>query len=356
MCYAVMADETADISGKEQLSIGLRFFDQNQEVIREEFVGFQVIEKQDAETIANTIDSSIISFNLMPENCIGFGFDGCSTMAGKENGVQAILRRKYKKAFFFHCSSHRLNLVVNDLNKVSEIRNTIATVKDTINFFRESPSRKQFAPNISKMCETRWSEKHKAIERFEKHFIEIVKSLDLLSTTGNNATRKSAYQLHSAIKKSSFIVSFIVIAKYSAFLTPVVNILQKKSIDMVNVCEHMDRIEELFTSDRNEAERITAEILEKAEYFAEELDIELTLPRVTERQTLRANPPASNASEYWRRTIVIPYLDSVISSMKTRFSPEHRPLFELSSIHPACMIKKREDGVLTYHGKHCQIL
>lgn len=37
---------------------------------------------------------------------------------------------------------------------------------------------------------------------------------------------------------------------------------------------------------RNKAERITAEILEKAKYFAKELDIELTLPQVTKRQTL----------------------------------------------------------------------
>lgn len=83
----------------------------NEETIREEFSGFQVLDGQTAETIAYAIDNSIVSLNLLPEKCIGFGFDGCSTMAGKENGVQAILRRKYKKAFFFHCSNHRLNLV-----------------------------------------------------------------------------------------------------------------------------------------------------------------------------------------------------------------------------------------------------
>lgn len=60
----------------------------NEETIREEFSGFQVLDGQTAETIANAIDNSIVSLNLLPERCIGFGFDGCSTMAGKENGVQ----------------------------------------------------------------------------------------------------------------------------------------------------------------------------------------------------------------------------------------------------------------------------
>ncbi|KAJ8890377.1 hypothetical protein PR048_009885 [Dryococelus australis] len=97
LTYVVLADETADIAGKEQLSMSLRY-------------------------------------NLSPDYCISFGFDGCSTIAGKEGGVQAILRKTYFRALFFHCSSYKLNLVVNDANQVLELRNTIATIKNTINF------------------------------------------------------------------------------------------------------------------------------------------------------------------------------------------------------------------------------
>ncbi|KAJ8917910.1 hypothetical protein NQ315_002603 [Exocentrus adspersus] len=122
--YAVLADETADIAGKEQLSIGLRFYDEKQGKIREEFVGFMELKAQDASSIAEAIDKFLVSHNLSPQNCVGYGFDGCSTMAGKEGGVQAILRKKYTRALFFHCSSHKLNLVVNDANNVPEIRNT----------------------------------------------------------------------------------------------------------------------------------------------------------------------------------------------------------------------------------------
>ena len=66
-------------------------------------------------------------------------FDGCSTMAGKENGVQKLIIDQYPKAKFFHyCCSHRLNLVINDLNAVPEFRNTVGIVKQFIKFFRES--------------------------------------------------------------------------------------------------------------------------------------------------------------------------------------------------------------------------
>lgn len=73
----------------------------------------------------------------------------------------------------------------------------------------------------------------------------------------------------------------------------------------------------------------------------------MTLPRVAERQKHRGNTPSNNANEYWRRTIIIPCLDSLISSLKIRFSTEYRPPFELSFIHPACMMDKEKTEFLT---------
>ena len=133
--YSILADETADISGKEQLSIGLRFFDEKANKIKEEFLGFVELEGLDARSIAKAIDDLVTNLNLDPDKCVGLGFDGCSTMSGKEGGVQAILRQKYKKALYFHCSSHKLNLALNDLNLIPEIRNCVGTIKEIITFF-----------------------------------------------------------------------------------------------------------------------------------------------------------------------------------------------------------------------------
>ena len=86
---------------------------------------------------------------------VGLGFDGCSVMAGKENGVQKIICDKYSKATFFLCASHRLNLVVNDLNAVTEIQNTVGVIKEVINFFRESVLRRKLVTNIPLLCDIR---------------------------------------------------------------------------------------------------------------------------------------------------------------------------------------------------------
>ena len=173
--YSFLADETADLSGKEQLSIGVRFFDQSKSLIREEFVGFVVLTGMDAESIAASIKAFAVKMDLDPKKCVGLGFDGCATMAGKTGGVQQILKEYFPNSLYFHCASHRLNLVVNDLNAVAEIRNTISTIRDIINFFKESVIRRKYVPNIHSFCETRWSEKYASISDFKKSFLEISK-------------------------------------------------------------------------------------------------------------------------------------------------------------------------------------
>ncbi|KAG5869006.1 hypothetical protein JTB14_033988 [Gonioctena quinquepunctata] len=86
MTHAVLADETADIAGEEQLSIGLRFNDGSTGKIREEFVGFVELSAQDASLIAEAIDNFLVSYKLPPEYCVEYGFDGCSSMAGRDFG------------------------------------------------------------------------------------------------------------------------------------------------------------------------------------------------------------------------------------------------------------------------------
>nr|CAI5829487.1 unnamed protein product [Callosobruchus analis] len=175
--------------------------------------------------------------------------------------------------------------------------------------------------------------------RFYDESKKLVKSLETLSVEGNYATRKSAYQLHSAVTKPVFIVSLQTIAKYSAVIEPVVNALQAKSIDMISVGKHIRNIKDILRNDREFPDRISNEILQKARAVAMDLNIEISVPRLAHKQTHRSNPPSDNDNEYWRRSLIIPYIDSLISSLNIRFSQENTPAFALSRLHPFYMTK-----------------
>lgn len=200
VAYSILSDETADVGGKEQMSMGVRFFDEKKEIVREDFLGYVQLEAMDANTISRAIAQFIENCGLDPVKCVGQGYDGCSTMAGVRAGVQTILQNKFPKGLYFHCASHKLNLIINAVNIIPVVRNTITTVKAIIKFFRESPLRRKYVPNIPAFCETRWSQKYRSIAVFKSHYQQIVNGLDILSKEGNSSTRKSAFPLHSAAR------------------------------------------------------------------------------------------------------------------------------------------------------------
>ena len=54
----------------------------------------------------------------------------------------------------------------------------------------------------------------------------------------------------------------------------------------------------------------------------------LSMPRICGRQHHRASLPASNPSEYFRRTITVPILNHLLSELDKRFSPHKKNAFQ----------------------------
>ncbi|XP_047109648.1 52 kDa repressor of the inhibitor of the protein kinase-like [Schistocerca piceifrons] len=212
--FSVLADKSMDIAGTEQLSLSARYFDHATNVVREVFLGFTPLARLDVKHISNTIISTSSAWGLNQDKMVGQGYDGCSTMAGKIGRLQKIIAEKYPKARFYRCASHRLNLVVNDLNTLPEVRNAIGTIKEGISFFRGSTQRKVLVGNLQKLCETRWSEKHKSRRKFNDKFLEIVEALAILHKEGDHETGQKVWQLYCTLTSPTFILTLKVIAKY----------------------------------------------------------------------------------------------------------------------------------------------
>ena len=137
---SVVADESCNISGKEQLSLVLRYTKDDK--VNESFTGFVEISSVSAESISAAILAHLSRIGVDLRKLVGQGYDGASTMAGHVSGVQKRIRKKYPRAIFVHCAAHCLNLVINDQSRVSIVRSTCDIIRETICFFRESPKRR----------------------------------------------------------------------------------------------------------------------------------------------------------------------------------------------------------------------
>ncbi|KAL4104101.1 hypothetical protein QTP88_019414 [Uroleucon formosanum] len=324
MAFSLMAD---DIAGKEQLSIGVRYVTQTYDE-KEEFLGFVELQKLNAELIASSIVQFTSRVSLDMSKLVGLSYDGCSTMNGKENGVQAEA-----------CPGSKL---VNDQNSLPEIRNTIGTVKETIKFFRESILRRQLISNIPLLCETRWSEKYKCIRIFNSNFFEIKLALSKLATDydTNSATRTKAYQLSRATSTIGFIVCLKIIAKYSKLFEPIVNKLQAVNTNLHTVYQHIhSNLLKILKKRRSMSEENFSLIFNDVKNCANQFNLDIQIPRVVSRQAHRQNIVVSTPDEYFRISMYIPHIDSLIQSLEVRFSPINEIPFKLGFLHPSVMLK-----------------
>lgn len=123
-------------------------------------------------------------------------------------------------------------------------------------------------------------------------------------------------------------MSVILIEKYSKLLEPVMNALQSKNLDLLKCSNFIKKIVVIVKDHREHADTEIQELI-AANKAAENIEAEINLPRIVKQQQHRSNPPALNSAEFWKRSLLIPYLDSLISSLERRFSDENLPAFAM---------------------------
>jgi hypothetical protein len=150
--FSIMADETTDCGGIEQLSICVRYvFEVERGLfeICEDFIGFAKLKVTDAETIADKLLSKLSKWGVNMAKLRGKGFDGASTMSGHISGVQARITEILPHAkYFTHCASHCLNLVVVQCCGIQIIRTFMDSFHKLSFFIRASAKRKAIQSDI----------------------------------------------------------------------------------------------------------------------------------------------------------------------------------------------------------------
>ena len=137
--FSVFADETADVSNKEQLVICVRWVDDNLEV-HEEFIGLRELEDCSSASLADEIKGVLRKLNLSLTKLRGQCHDGCNTMSGTNSGVAAQLKKEEPRALYTHCYGHATNLACSDsIKKIKTIKDAYDTVTEITKLVKNSP-------------------------------------------------------------------------------------------------------------------------------------------------------------------------------------------------------------------------
>jgi len=196
--YSLMLDTTQDITKIDQLSIIIRHVciirNESQEPINfnisETFLGFYELKDHSAEGMTDYVMNVLREMNIPIEKCYGQGYDGASVMSGVYSGVQTRIKRIQPHAEYVHCTSHNLNLIINDcVSGCPEVSSFFATLQKIYTFFGNSINMWDLLPSftseseitIKRLNPTRWFGRLQSLAAVKIRYVDILKALTAIS-------------------------------------------------------------------------------------------------------------------------------------------------------------------------------
>ncbi|XP_042041372.1 zinc finger MYM-type protein 1-like [Salvia splendens] len=127
--FAILADESSDVSQKEQLSLCLRYVQRKTGQVVERFIGLAHVGDTTALSLRSAIISLLIEHSLSPSKIRGQGYDGASNMKSEIHGLKTLIMEDTPSAYYVHCFAHQLQLT---LVAIAKTNNECAWLFDTI--------------------------------------------------------------------------------------------------------------------------------------------------------------------------------------------------------------------------------
>lgn len=347
-CFSILADETADIAGVEQVSLCVRYVDTPSMKVKEHFLQFVQAQDVTGRGLANIILENLRNWGIDTSFLKGQGYDGAAAMSGKFNGVQAHIKLEHPTALYVHCAAHSLNLAVSKASEVPEIRNCLGTVGQTHNFF-VYPKRKNVltrvladaeispkAKTLKRMCATRWIERFDSVSDFKEIYVQVIDALSEIAEWTDKDTSKEARSILNSILQGQFMIALFVTAKVFAIGRPLSKHMQKIDVDLRTAVSLAEETASNLQNLRTNADNEFKEIFEQATKLGNEVSISIQIPRLTAIQKHRSNPTNLKTPEdFYRVTLFIPYIDRFINELVKRFISHKEILLGFQCLFPA---------------------
>ena len=185
---SVIADETTDVSSIFQMAIIFRYVLPDGSPV-ERFWGFFNPSDHTAVGLSECIKNILTQITSDTSKLICQSYDGANVMSGRFAGVQNLIQRDYKYAFFVHCYVHQLNLILSQAaNQNQEVRIFFSNLSDITTFFSNSPQRVAVLDEIvgrrvPRASSTRWNFKSRTVNTVYEHIESLIECFEKISTT-----------------------------------------------------------------------------------------------------------------------------------------------------------------------------
>ena len=353
--WCIMADETTDLSNREQLVIVVRYCTETSGkyvVVEDPICLLDVFEelrgkvdtneiRMSGANISKVILDKVKALDLPMAHLIAQSYDGAASMSSERVGVAAKVREVSPLAQYFHCVNHGLNLATTKVNQVAIVRNALGTMENIITFITNGAKRDCILKiaqsenddtkkrKLIKLCQTRFVERHIAVDRFCEQVESIYSALNIMSNWQDPKTSSNATNLLLAMERSDFIVGLKVMYKLSSLLRPLSISLQAKGADLVHALDLIKVVQDTMVQERDSG---FDQMFQEAQLLAEKLDTEITIPRLSKGKSVyRSTAGGESVESYYQVNAYKPAFNAVLQE---RFKDHQKKSMSLVLLLP----------------------
>ena len=157
------------------------------------------------------------------------------------------------------------------------------------------------------------------------------------------------------ISTFNFIASLVIRRKVFNFTHSVTVLLQSKSNDIINGFELIGSLIDLISDIRVNIHNDHDEWYSETCTLAQKINVNESVPRTCAQKTARENFPAESPSYYYKLSLSIPLIDTVLNELKRRFEGNHKCIFEGMYISPYIMVSSFRNNISISWKDHFKI-
>ncbi|KAH3864340.1 52 kDa repressor of the inhibitor of the protein kinase-like [Dreissena polymorpha] len=177
---------------------------------------------------------------------------------------------------------------------------------------------------VKALCRTRWVERHDALDIFIDFLPAMVDAMsELMEAETRSTTSAEISGFLMAITGFQFIVVLVIVTRCLSYIKNLTVLLQGRSVDVVKAMLEVSVVQDAIQDIRTNIDTYHELWFKETTTIAAKLDVQPSKPRTCGRQTKRDNIEAGTPEDYYKRNMTIPFVDSFLSEMSTRFSELH---------------------------------
>ncbi|XP_057756353.1 uncharacterized protein LOC130975600 [Arachis stenosperma] len=259
--FAVLVDETRDISVKEKMAVCLRYVNK-EGIVMERFLCLVHVSSTNALSLKVALESLLAKHSLSLARIRGQGYDGASNMQEEFNGLKSLILKENTCAFYVHCFAHQLQLALVVVAKkqveIPLLFNLLASLCNIVgasckrkDMLRESQMQKTIVAlqngdvssgrglnqetTLKRAGDTRWGSHYGTILSLISIFSSVVEVLEVIEEDGNNPEQRAkACQLLNHIQSFEFVFNLHLMKSILGVTNELSQALQRSDQDIIN--------------------------------------------------------------------------------------------------------------------------